>query len=72
VEKKQVERLNKLKLERDNSRVKKILETVRQTAKTEDNLMPVLIEAVKTYATVGEISDSLRNVFGEFKEQGVL
>ena len=72
VEKKQVERLKKLKVERDNSKVKQILETVRQTAKTEENLMPVLVEAVKAYATVGEISDSLRNVFGEYKEQGVL
>jgi methylmalonyl-CoA mutase, N-terminal domain len=72
VEKKQVERLKKLKLERDNSKVKHVLEIVRQTAKTGDNLMPILVEAVKAYATVGEISDSLRNMFGEFKEQGVL
>jgi methylmalonyl-CoA mutase N-terminal domain/subunit len=45
---------------------------VRLTAKTEDNLMPVLIEAVKVYATVGEISNALREIFGEYRETGIL
>jgi methylmalonyl-CoA mutase, N-terminal domain len=72
VEKKQVERLKKLKAERDNLAVMQVLEKVRLTAKSEENLMPVLIEAVKTYATVGEISDALREVFGEYREPGIL
>ena len=72
VEKKQIERLKKLKSERDNSKVKQTLEKVRQTAKTDENLMPVLIEAVKAYATVGEISDALREVFGEYREPSIL
>jgi methylmalonyl-CoA mutase N-terminal domain/subunit len=72
VENKQVERVKKIKAERDNAQVKLILDKVRQTAKSEDNLMPVLIEAVKTYATVGEISDALRDVFGEYREPSIL
>jgi len=68
VEKKQIERLNRLKRERDNERVSQVLDKVRQVAQSEENIMPVLIEAVKAYATVGEISDILRDVFGEHKE----
>jgi methylmalonyl-CoA mutase, N-terminal domain len=72
IEKKQINRLKKLKAERDNQKVSQSLENVRRTAKTEENLMPVLIEAVKTYATVGEISDALRDVFGEYREPSIL
>jgi len=72
VQKKQIERLTILKRERDNKRVKEALEQIRQTAKSEENIMPVLIEAVKAYATVGEISDVLRDVFGEYREPGIL
>jgi methylmalonyl-CoA mutase N-terminal domain/subunit len=39
-------------------------------AQTDDNLVPILVEAVKNYATLGEISDVLRNVFGEYHETG--
>ena len=49
-----------------------VLDEVRQVAKTEENIMPVLIEAVKAYATVGEISDALRDVFGEYREPSIL
>jgi methylmalonyl-CoA mutase N-terminal domain/subunit len=45
---------------------------VRRAAETEENLMPALIEAVKAYATVGEISDALRDAFGEYREPGIL
>ncbi len=41
-------------------------------AKSDENLMPVLIEAVKTYATVGEITDALRDVFGEYREPTIV
>ena len=58
VEKKQVERLKKLKGERDNQQVQRVLDRVRHVARSDENLMPVLIEAVKSYATVGEISDA--------------
>jgi methylmalonyl-CoA mutase N-terminal domain/subunit len=72
IEQKQTERLKKLKRERDNARVKEILDEVRRVARGDKNIMPVLIDAVKSYATVGEISDVLRDVFGEYKELSVL
>jgi methylmalonyl-CoA mutase N-terminal domain/subunit len=68
IEKKQTERLKKLKSGRDNEKVSRILEEVREVATGDDNIMPVLIEAVKSYATVGEITDAMRDVFGEYKE----
>jgi len=72
VTRKQSARLSKLKSGRDNERVRQILDKVRQVARSKENTMPVLIEAVKAYATVGEISDALRDVFGEYKEPSVL
>ena len=72
VEKKLTERLAQVKRERDNDRVKQALAEVRRVAATNENVMPTLIEAVKTYATVGEISDALRAVFGEYREPGVI
>ncbi len=71
VEKKQIERLRKLKRERDNEKVGLVLDKVRQVAKSDENIMPVLIEAVKTYATVGEIADALRDVFGEYRAPSI-
>ena len=72
VEKKQVERLRKLRLDRDSEKVSRVLDEVRQVARSDENTMPVLIEAVKTYATVGEISDVMRDVFGEYREPSIL
>jgi methylmalonyl-CoA mutase N-terminal domain/subunit len=71
-EKGQIERLKRLKQERDNKKVSEALNRVRQIAQTDENIMPVLVEAVKVYATVGEISDALRDVFGEYKEPSIL
>ena len=71
-EKKQVDRLRRLKRERDNQRVSEMLNRVRDVARGSENIMPVLIEAVKAYATVGEISDTLRDVFGEYREPNIL
>ena len=71
-EKKQIERLNRLKRERDNQRVSEVLSRVRAVARSSQNIMPVLIEAVKAPATVGEISDALRDVFGEYREPNIL
>ncbi|MDH7477194.1 MAG: methylmalonyl-CoA mutase family protein, partial [Candidatus Bathyarchaeota archaeon] len=68
VEKEQVERLQKLRRERDNRKVKEILEKLHYAAEKEENLMPTIIEAVKAYATLGEITDVLRKVYGEYKE----
>ena len=72
IAKKQIGRLQNLKSRRDNRRVAKVLNEVRQVAKSKENVMPVLIEAVKAYATVGEISDALRDVFGEYKAPSIL
>jgi methylmalonyl-CoA mutase N-terminal domain/subunit len=69
---KQLARLKRLKSKRDNDRVCQFLDKVRQVASSEENVMPVLIEAVKAYATVGEISGALRDTFGEYKEPSVL
>ena len=63
----QVEKLKNLKAERDNSKVKETLESLRQAAEGKDNLMFPIIDAVKAYATLGEICDTLRAVFGEYK-----
>lgn len=72
VEKKQISRLKKLKKTRDNGKVEAALKEVKRVAGTDANVMPALIEAVKTYATVGEITDVFREVFGEYREPSVL
>jgi methylmalonyl-CoA mutase N-terminal domain/subunit len=64
----QMKRLNKVKEERDSEAVQKNLDKLKEAANTDSNLMPYIIEAVKSYATVGEISNVFREVFGEFKE----
>ena len=72
VERKQIERLRKLRSERDNGKVGQTLDRVRTVARSSENIMPVIIDAVKSYATVGEISDALRQVFGEYREPSIL
>ncbi len=64
----QQEKLEKVKKERDNTKVDKSLKELEGVARGEDNLMPIIVEAVKNYATLGEISDTLRGVFGEYRE----
>ena len=68
VSKRQIERLQQVKTERDNKQVESTLEELRQAANGGENIMLPLIYAVKAYATVGEITDVLRDVFGSFKE----
>ncbi len=68
VEEEQIARLQKLKRERDNRKVKEVLEKLHYSAEKNENLMPVIIKAVKAYATLGEICDVLRAVYGEYKE----
>jgi len=71
-EKKQVESLRRLKEERDNKKVSEVLDGVRSVARSGESIMPVIIDAVKAYATVGEISDALREAFGEYREPSIL
>ena len=66
----QVARLNKMKAGRDNAAVQASLAKLREAAKGTENLMPYLIDAVKTYATLGEICGVLREEFGEYKQSG--
>lgn len=63
----QIARVEKMKASRDAEAVKKALAELRTAAKGTQNLMPYLIEAVKTYATLGEICGVLREEFGEYK-----
>jgi len=63
----QMEGLKRLKSERDNARVKDILSELKNAAEGKDNLMPIILDAVKAYATLGEICDALRDVFGEYQ-----
>jgi len=64
----QQKNLERLKEKRDNAKVDKSLNGLERVAKGDENLMPAILEAVKNYATLGEISDTLRGVFGQFKE----
>jgi len=69
VGKRQKEKLEKLRSERDNDKVKTLLEDIRKAAHTTDNLLPYFVEAVKAYATLGEICGVLREEFGEYQQQ---
>jgi len=68
VEEEQVRRLQKLKRERNNGKVNTMLEKLRLAAEKNDNLVPVIINAVKAYATIGEICGVLREIYGEYEE----
>jgi len=69
VERYQKENLAKIKTERDNKQVKERLALLKKVAQGTDNIMPPILDAVRSYATLGEISDTLREVFGEYKER---
>ncbi len=72
IERAQVARLRQLRARRDAERVAGTLRQVEETARSDRNLLPAILEAVKAYATVGEISDALRRVFGEYQESVVI
>ncbi|NMA49935.1 MAG: methylmalonyl-CoA mutase, partial [Tissierellia bacterium] len=68
----QRKKLQKLRETRDKEAVNKALETLKAKAETDENLMPYIIDAVKVYATLGEICDELREVFGEYEQTVIL
>ena len=68
VEKGQVEHVQKVRAERDEQGVQKSLERLKEAAGGEENLMPLILEAVKQYATIGEICDVMREIFGIHEE----
>ncbi|MCH7617651.1 MAG: methylmalonyl-CoA mutase [Chloroflexi bacterium] len=65
-EKAQIERLNKVRAERDDAAVKASLAALAEACRTDEDLITPIVEAVKAYASVGEISDAMRDVFGEY------
>ena len=67
-EQKQVDSLKKVKAERDQARVDSSLEALKKSAEADRNVMPELIDCCRAYATVGEMSEVLRTVYGEYKE----
>jgi methylmalonyl-CoA mutase N-terminal domain/subunit len=72
VERAQVERVRALRARRDGARAGAAVAEVERRARSGENLMPAIVDAVEAYATVGEISDALRRVFGEYTESVVL
>ncbi|MBY9008505.1 MAG: methylmalonyl-CoA mutase, partial [Candidatus Lokiarchaeota archaeon] len=70
-EQKIIKSLNQLKKNRNEDLVKEKLAELKKVAKTSKNIMPIMIEVVKTYATIEEICSVLREVFGEYKSSQV-
>jgi methylmalonyl-CoA mutase N-terminal domain/subunit len=68
----QLAKLDALKQRRDAGQVQRVLDTLRQRARTRDNLMPPILDAVRAYATIGEMCDALREVWGEYEEVPVI
>ena len=67
-----IELLESLKKERDNELVKQNLEKLKAIAQSSDNLMPILIETVKSLATIEEICDVLREAFGKYQPPQII
>jgi len=72
IERSQIARLNALRAKRDSTRAKLALAELQRRAATTENLLPAILAAVEAYATIGEISDALRRVFGEYQESVVI
>jgi len=68
----QKQKLAKLRKERDNEKVKKTLEALRKACEGTENVMPYILDAVKAYATLGEICGVMREVFGEYRPANIL
>jgi methylmalonyl-CoA mutase N-terminal domain/subunit len=72
VEEQQKKRVKDLKAKRNNSKVKDALDKIKGTAESDENLIPVILEGVKVYATNGEICDALREIFGEYRAPEII
>ncbi len=72
IEKKQLDRLKRVKATRDSERVKAHLERIRRAATGDENLMPSIIDAVRAYATLQEICDVFREVFGTYRDPAMV
>ena len=67
----QIKKLNHVKQERNNERLKETLDKLKEAAKGTENLMPYIIDAVREYASAGEIMNVLKEVFGEYIEDSI-
>ncbi len=72
VQEEQIKFLKKIRSERNNELVNSNLSALRKAAEGSDNLMPPILEAVRNYASIGEICNTMRSVFGEYKEHVVI
>lgn len=66
-ERRQISRLNRVRRERSNKEVQRARTELRRAAQGTENLMPYILDAVRAYATLEEICDTLRDVFGEYE-----
>ena len=71
LEKQQIEKTNRVKNERDNKRVRECLEDLGEACSGTRNVMDPIIDAVKSYATVQEVCDVFRKVYGEYRDPGI-
>jgi methylmalonyl-CoA mutase N-terminal domain/subunit len=67
----QIKALHEVKCQRDNKKVAVTLKALEQAAREKKNVMPYLVEAVRAYATVGEMTSVFKSVYGEFKEPDI-
>jgi methylmalonyl-CoA mutase N-terminal domain/subunit len=72
LEQQQKKKLAAVRAERNQAAAKAALENIETVARDGGNLMPVIIDAVRVYATLGEISDAMRQVFGEYRAPSFL
>jgi methylmalonyl-CoA mutase N-terminal domain/subunit len=72
LEQAQVERLRALRERRETATVTAALTKLKQAATTDENLLPRILECVEAYATVGEISNTLREIWGEYREMSTI
>ncbi len=68
IEQGQIERLKALRERRDNEKAENLLAKLEESAKTDENLLPKILDCVENYVTVGEISNRLRKIWGEYRE----
>ena len=71
VAKQQIDKLKKLKKERNNKKVKEYLEKLKEAAKGKENLMPYILNCVREYASIGEIMQTLKEIFGTYREDSI-
>ena len=68
IQQRQIDKLKQIRQERDNEKAEAKLQAIEQAAATDENLMPYLVDAVEHYATLGEIAEAMRKVFGEHEQ----